>query len=394
MNNRIYLDVLHTRRPTLNYVSPAICDAVFSSTSFPVLVLDSLPVKAAITGLRITFIGTNGDFIMSWDNYPGALCYSVYKLNDATDPFGDFTLIAECISDAQYDPYDWEIPFNPHEPGCYIVTAITLEGETVASDPICTDSDGDGVPDGFIPTSECISNTSPLADGQVGDLYSVTLTPDGPAAGPQWTITAGALPTGLTLDINTGEIAGTPTMPGDFTFTVRLTKDGGGFCEEEFTIEVNPSDEFVWDAATISEIDGGIASFSPDLAYGNVATSQASQPGGINGILGAAQNFGRLLWRSDVEVPCNMHLEISSVGTNPDPTLLWAVSITVVDPASTLVNETDQTLGLNGIFDVPFNLPNTGGAVWEILWSQTSLAASADTFQPGSNQVIATFTIV
>lgn len=237
MNSPIFLDVLHMRRPTLNYVSPAICDAVFSSTSFPILVLDPLPVKSAITGLRITFIGTNGDFLLNWDNYPGALCYSVYKLNDATDPFSDYVLIAECISDTEYDPNDWEIPFLRDEPGCYIVTAITREGETIASEPICTDGDGDGNPD-VPPSSECISNTSPLAAGEVGTAYSVTLTPDGPAAGPQWTITGGALPTGLSLNLNTGEISGTPTVEGSYTFTVRLTKDGGGFCEEVFTIEI------------------------------------------------------------------------------------------------------------------------------------------------------------
>src|SRR5688572_30115324 len=229
MNSPIYQDVLHLRRMALNYVSPAICDAVFSSTSFPVLVLDPLPVRAAITGLLITFIGTNGDFILNWDSYPGALCYSVYKLNDANDPFGDYTIVAECITDTEFDPNDWLIPFNREEPGCYLVTAITLEGETAVSEPICTDGDGDGNPD-VPPTSECISNTSPLAAGEVGAAYSVTLTPDGPAAGPQWTIMGGALPTGLSLNLNTGEISGTPTVEGSYTFTVRLTKDGGGFC--------------------------------------------------------------------------------------------------------------------------------------------------------------------
>lgn len=236
--NNIYLDVLHMRRPPLNYVSPAICDAVFSSTSFPVLTLDPLPGRPAITGLRITFIGTQGDFRLNWDNYPGAICYSVYKLNDANDPFGDYTIIAECIPDPTFDPNEWEIPFNKDEPACYIVTAITLEGESAVSNPICTDGDGDGVPDGF--AGDCITNTSPLPNGAVGDPYSTTFLPNGPAAGPQWTITGGAIPAGLSLGLNTGILDGTPTEDGEFVFVVRLTKSGGGFCEETFILTIEP----------------------------------------------------------------------------------------------------------------------------------------------------------
>jgi CshA-type fibril repeat protein len=49
---------------------------------------------------------------------------------------------------------------------------------------------------------------------------------DIPATGA-WTITAGALPAGLTLNSDTGEITGTPTVTGDFPFTVQVTDAGG-----------------------------------------------------------------------------------------------------------------------------------------------------------------------
>lgn len=313
-----FLDTVNARRPKLDYVSPAICEAIFSGSSSSVLVLSPLPEKAKVTGLVITLL-EGGDFRLGWNNYPGALCYSVYKLNDGIDPFGTYTIIAECITDPTFDLPD---PFS-----CYIVTAITTEGETPFSDPICPMGDTDiscltddnilpegnpvdpysftfdpgpdltgpfafsvtagALPDGLTldtatgeisgtptavettvyffqitllategtcskffsitvtvetPGGGCITNSSPLPNGVVDVEYSQTLVPDGPAEDPQWTITAGGLPDGLTLDINTGEISGTPTEDGDFSFTVRLTVDGGGFCEKDFDLTVEPNE--------------------------------------------------------------------------------------------------------------------------------------------------------
>jgi putative Ig domain-containing protein len=233
--NKMYLDVIQQRRPAINYVSPAICDAIFSSTSFPVLVLDALPSDISLTGLRFTF-GSGGDFRLSWDAYPGALCYTVYKVNDATDPFGEYTIIAECITDTQFD-LTTDPDFDPDERVCYLVSIITPLGEQFISPPICSNVEPDGPPDPP-PVGGCIENDTPLPDGEVGTPYSVTFTPVGPAAGPQWTVTAGALPDGLTLDINSGVLSGTPTDGDEFTFTVRLTKDGGTFCEQEYDLEI------------------------------------------------------------------------------------------------------------------------------------------------------------
>lgn len=55
--------------------------------------------------------------------------------------------------------------------------------------------------------------------GVVGDAYSFTFTVDGDPA-PSVTVTAGALPGGLSLDPSTGAVTGTPTAPGTFAFTV------------------------------------------------------------------------------------------------------------------------------------------------------------------------------
>lgn len=63
--------------------------------------------------------------------------------------------------------------------------------------------------------------TESLPEGQVGDAYAVTLSGQGKAP-LAWSISSGALPSGLTLNSQTGAITGTPAQPGDFSFEVTL----------------------------------------------------------------------------------------------------------------------------------------------------------------------------
>ena len=69
-------------------------------------------------------------------------------------------------------------------------------------------------------------STSSLAAGVVGTVYNQTLAATGGDGTYTWTITAGALPAGLSLEISTGVLSGTPTTVGASNFTVQVT--GGG----------------------------------------------------------------------------------------------------------------------------------------------------------------------
>ncbi len=75
-------------------------------------------------------------------------------------------------------------------------------------------------------TGIVISPTS-LPNGIIGGAYSQTITQTGLVGTPVWSISAGALPAGITLAGATGVISGTPTTVGTASFTVSVTSGSG-----------------------------------------------------------------------------------------------------------------------------------------------------------------------
>jgi len=74
--------------------------------------------------------------------------------------------------------------------------------------------------------SPLVVTTTSLPAATTGSPYSATLTAAGGTAPYTWSITAGTLPPGLTLDASTGVISGTPSAPGNASFTVEVTDSG------------------------------------------------------------------------------------------------------------------------------------------------------------------------
>src|SRR5262249_33495529 len=78
-----------------------------------------------------------------------------------------------------------------------------------------------------------------LPDGQVGTEYNQPITAAGPPGPYTFTVTAGTLPSGLTLG-GDGALAGTPTAAGVFDFTVTATNATSESGNLAYTLTVIP----------------------------------------------------------------------------------------------------------------------------------------------------------
>lgn len=69
------------------------------------------------------------------------------------------------------------------------------------------------------------TDASAVCIAEIGSPYSVTITAGGTSGTLEWSIISGSLPPGLTLNSSTGEISGTPTTQGTYTFTIGYTDE-------------------------------------------------------------------------------------------------------------------------------------------------------------------------
>ncbi|HQR21874.1 MAG TPA: putative Ig domain-containing protein [Burkholderiaceae bacterium] len=86
-----------------------------------------------------------------------------------------------------------------------------------------------------------VVNPATLAGGTVGTAYSQTVSATGGTGSLSYSISAGALPAGLSLNGSTGAITGTPTAFGTNSFTVRATDGSGSTGTRAYSVTIAPA---------------------------------------------------------------------------------------------------------------------------------------------------------
>lgn len=137
------------------------------------------------------------------------------------------------------------------------------------------------------PPAPIISTSGTLANGAVGAAYTQTLTAAGGVSPYTWSISAGALPAGLTLAPGSGVISGTPSASGTASFTVEVTGGNGDFSTAAFSVTIYPQGTPL--IVTASPLPFGVLGqpYSQTFAATGGATpyawsiSSGSPPGGV-----------------------------------------------------------------------------------------------------------------
>jgi type VI secretion system secreted protein VgrG len=160
--------------------------------------------------------------------------------------------------------------------------AVTLDTNTVA---VCA-----GCP---------VISLSPasLPNGTLGAAYSQAITASGGSSPYDYSVLSGALPPGLLLNPATGELAGTPTQPGSFTFTVGASDALSCPGSRTYTIVINAPQ-----CPVISLLPETLPSPSPGVAYSQSVTASGGQAPYAYTVTSGALPSGLLLNSSSGEI--------------------------------------------------------------------------------------------
>jgi hypothetical protein len=122
--------------------------------------------------------------------------------------------------------------------GVHLGTGANLRGRALATANGDVTLAGSDVIGGCSAAAAVITiGPATLPNGTGGVAFNQTLAGSGGTAPYSFSVTAGALPTGLTLT-PAGVLSGTPTTPGTFTFTIRGTDTTGAFVDQAFTLVI------------------------------------------------------------------------------------------------------------------------------------------------------------
>jgi len=143
-----------------------------------------------------------------------------------------------------------------------IITGVPSSSGTSSFTIQVSDATGKSVTQALSVTinSALLVTTSSLPLATINSAYSQSLAAAGGRIPYSWSVTTGALPTGLTLNANTGIISGTPTSAGNYDIIVTV-KDADNITATS-TLSIMVVNSSVLNNATLTSGSGTIASIS------------------------------------------------------------------------------------------------------------------------------------
>lgn len=139
-------------------------------------------------------------------------------------------------------------------------STLNTNGKLTNNGTIVNKGTMNGDPGGIIVTAPTIT-TENLPDGTAGQSYTAPLE----ATGNNITWSASGLPTGLTLDADTGAITGTPATEGQFPVEITAT-NSAGIASKKYTLNIKPATVSVTgvklDPTELSLFTGGSATLT------------------------------------------------------------------------------------------------------------------------------------
>ena len=145
--------------------------------------------------------------------------------------------------------------------------------------------DGPGTPDASVSPNTLTITTSTLPTAVINFAYNSPLQVVNGSGSYRWSITSGNLPAGLSLDPNTGQVFGTPTTTGTFSFQAQvIDNQTQQVARQNLSLLVSSSSSGLNDLAILTsnlptgtidraysrtlEVSGGTAPFSWDITAG------------------------------------------------------------------------------------------------------------------------------
>jgi hypothetical protein len=209
-----------------------------------------------------------------------------------------------------------------------------------------------------------ITTVPTLPGVTLGKVYTATLAAAAGAPPFTWSVIAGAVPAGLTLNPSTGVVTGTPTATGTFAFTAQVADTASAKAAKALTVTVAPAPTIITPSlpggtrnASYSQglaVSGGTAPVAWTLSAGSLPPGLAIDPvtGRVSGTPSSPGSFSFTVQVKD----------------NSSATATQALTIAIAPP---LVITTPLALpgGTAGIA-YSLALSNTGGTA-PLAWSVT-----------------------